>query len=1070
MSQTNFSPVDAYRAFTLSERIASSRAIKRVLRGPSDRELAQRRLHTRKLHEPFSTDDFLAQWLSEHGLTEEEFLFFLGEQAEALPAAFPNCSSWMQELRAGVCITPQTVPDSLRSVFTEVVWPNILVGIRKVEAAVAVLAESRGELPFDPHTVENLFLPGLSARLRSVIERSLVLELNVARLQDLLTGETPEDRFRSFLDRMHDSHTLMSLYSEYPVLARHVVLAVEQWTSSSIELLERLCQDSGVVAAHFKLQRGLGKLNQLKLSTGDRHRGGRSVAILGFDSGLQLVYKPKPLAVDLHFQQLLRWINRRTGEEEFKTFEVVDRNTYGWVEFVPFRSCTSRKEIQRFYERLGGYLALLYALEANDFHSENIVASGEYPVLIDLECLFQARMPANSEPRTQSYFGLSDTAMRVGILPNRSWSDDEAAGLEVSGLGGAAGQLTPKGMPAWKDAGTDTMRLERQRLAIAGSQNQPTLNDEPVDVFDYAESITNGFTRMYGLVTSAREDLLSASGPLSAFLNDEVRVLFRPTRTYVRLLYESFHPDVLRDELDRECLLDRIWEGIDGQPYLTRIVPAELRALQNQDVPLFTARVSSRDLCSGDGERFPGFLEKSGIECVHERLQQLNESDLGRQLWFVKSSLATLTVAADQARWPTYTLVEPSEPVSAAQILRAACAIGDRLESIALREANEATWVGLAFANEGHWVLRPLSPEFYSGLSGIILFLATLGEVAHEPRYTLLARAALAMVNRQLEKSPDTLKSVGAYTGWGGLIYCYTHLSALWNEEHWRSQALRLVQLLPPLIAKDTALDVTGGSAGCIAALLCLYRCVPDAGLLKVATQCGDRLVDTAVPLGDGMIGWPSPVVGARPLGGFSHGAGGCSWALLQLYAMTGQEQYRSSALQAIQYERSLYSPEAGNWRDLRGLNRANPDPNQFRIAWCHGASGLGLARLGSLRFLDDSGMEELDVALKTTLDKGFGTNHSLCHGDLGNLDLLLQAAEVVGGRWKKEAQRMAGIILESIRQHGWLSGVPLGVETPGLMTGLAGIGYGLLRAAFPDRIASVLTLEPPKRATQTSR
>jgi lantibiotic modifying enzyme len=112
---------------------------------------------------------------------------------------------------------------------------------------------------------------------------------------------------------------------------------------------------------------------------------------------------------------------------------------------------------------------------------------------------------------------------------------------------------------------------------------------------------------------------------------------------------------------------------------------------------------------------------------------------------------------------------------------------------------------------------------------------------------------------------------------------------------------------------------------------------------------------------------------------------------------------------------------------------------------------------------LDGTGQDELDVALKTTLEKGFGTNHSLCHGDLGNLDLLLQAAAVVGGRWKQEAQRMAGIILESIRQHGWLSGVPLGVESPGLMTGLAGIGYGLLRAAFPDRIASVLTLEPPK-------
>jgi lantibiotic modifying enzyme len=37
-------------------------------------------------------------------------------------------------------------------------------------------------------------------------------------------------------------------------------------------------------------------------------------------------------------------------------------------------------------------------------------------------------------------------------------------------------------------------------------------------------------------------------------------------------------------------------------------------------------------------------------------------------------------------------------------------------------------------------------------------------------------------------------------------------------------------------------------------------------------------------------------------------------------------------------------------------------------------------------------------------------------------------------------------------------------VETPGLMTGVAGIGYGLLRLAAPLRVPSVLALAPPVR------
>jgi lantibiotic modifying enzyme len=42
------------------------------------------------------------------------------------------------------------------------------------------------------------------------------------------------------------------------------------------------------------------------------------------------------------------------------------------------------------------------------------------------------------------------------------------------------------------------------------------------------------------------------------------------------------------------------------------------------------------------------------------------------------------------------------------------------------------------------------------------------------------------------------------------------------------------------------------------------------------------------------------------------------------------------------------------------------------------------------------------------------------------------------------------------------LCGVPNGVETPGLMTGITGIGYELLRLAAPTQVPSLLIMEPP--------
>jgi lantibiotic modifying enzyme len=106
-------------------------------------------------------------------------------------------------------------------------------------------------------------------------------------------------------------------------------------------------------------------------------------------------------------------------------------------------------------------------------------------------------------------------------------------------------------------------------------------------------------------------------------------------------------------------------------------------------------------------------------------------------------------------------------------------------------------------------------------------------------------------------------------------------------------------------------------------------------------------------------------------------------------------------------------------------------------------------------------------MALASTLAHGFDRNHCLCHGDLGNAELFLQAAEIFpdGGRWRAEAKRAGDRVLASITEHGWRSGLPRWVEVPGLMTGLAGIGYGLLRLAVPERIPSVLLLDPPVAA-----
>src|SRR5262249_13080807 len=162
-----------------------------------------------------------------------------------------------------------------------------------------------------------------------------------------------------------------------------------------------------------------------------------------------------------------------------------------------------------FYRRQGAYLALLYALEATDFHNENLIAAGEHPVLIDLESLFHPRaggqdLSAAEDPISQT---MSYSVLRVLLLPGRIFGGGESEGIDISGLGGAGGQLSPKATPDLEASGTDEMHFVRRRQRLPGSQNRPNLNGAEVDPLEYTEVLVAGFGDMYRLLLRHREAL-----------------------------------------------------------------------------------------------------------------------------------------------------------------------------------------------------------------------------------------------------------------------------------------------------------------------------------------------------------------------------------------------------------------------------------------------------------------------------------------------------------------------------------------------------------------------------------
>lgn len=407
--------------------------------------------------------------------------------------------------------------------------------------------------------------------------------------------------------------------------------------------------------------------------------------------------------------------------------------------------------------------------------------------------------------------------------------------------------------------------------------------------------------------------------------------------------------------------------------------------------------------------------------------------------------------------------------------LRTADELGWRLMRDAVWSGDQCNWLGAQPLPESHDgggfapIWAALGPDLYSGTSGIALFLAELcaASGASEARRTAFGAIRQAVGHYELIAAANCL---GFYSGRLGIAFAAARIGAILCEENLLKQAAQLVQQCCREYPEERECDLLSGDAGAIVALLILRELLEDASLLELARRLGDRLLENASQSHGSS--WKSYRYKYRHnLTGLSHGVAGVGYALLELYIATGDVKYRAGTEEAFQYERFWFNAEKGNWPDFRehGIrSRRSFRPFGFATFWCHGAPGIGIARLRAYELLNDETCKcEATVATRTTramletaLQVG-NVNFSLCHGLAGNAEMLLEAHRVLGQECVHKSHiafdvAQAGIETSKRRAGAWACGVDQG-ETPSLLLGLAGIGYFYLRlhnSAIPSILA----------------
>lgn len=343
----------------------------------------------------------------------------------------------------------------------------------------------------------------LIGHLYKLCIRVLILELNVCREENQLQGENATERMEFYSNViLKDEQYWEGLLVEYPVMYRLISKGVNNWINNMCDLLTRFSADQNYLCSIFRDNSRSFSIIKLDGDMSDAHNGGKTVFKLTLSNNKTIVYKPRSLKLDRYFNEVLEWYNSQCVKYPIYQPKIIDRETYGWMEFIENKKCQKESELEEYYYKIGVMLGLLYLLRTTDIHYENIIAFSANPVLIDLEALFHNRfhiLEQNTAPGKIT--GIIEGSVRnVGILPNLTWHSKNHGGVDISALGGDSNQIVPMEMPVIKDYLSDEIRIEYDKGRLHSSNNRPISDDKKINIYNYRLSIEGGFLEAYSTI------------------------------------------------------------------------------------------------------------------------------------------------------------------------------------------------------------------------------------------------------------------------------------------------------------------------------------------------------------------------------------------------------------------------------------------------------------------------------------------------------------------------------------------------------------------------------------------
>lgn len=394
------------------------------------------------------------------------------------------------------------------------------------------------------HRLFKDFEEQLTVRLQDLSIRVLIVEMHDYDSGGYLKGRDSREKYEYFCKAIAAKKSyIQRVFERFPVLCRCIKETVENTVDYYTDIMNWFHADKQAIQQRLCGGESVNYIQRIKGGFSDVHNKGRYVVRVLLDNGIEIICKPRSMETEKRYSEMLKWLAGETQIDQYE-YEILSYSDHSWCAIVEYASCGSEKELRHYYERLGVQLFLTYLLGTKDLHCENFIASGEYPVLIDLETLTNIRYNrSRTTANDEICYRLSQSVLYTGMLPFYHWNRD-GKGVDSSMISGAEGQRYPFKVPVVVKGGSSDMRIEYRHPESSRNQNLATVKGEFQEPVLYVENIKRGYRSAYYAVLRKRDEFFSLLRKTEGL---SCRYLTADTQHYSMVLSGSYHPSLLMD-------------------------------------------------------------------------------------------------------------------------------------------------------------------------------------------------------------------------------------------------------------------------------------------------------------------------------------------------------------------------------------------------------------------------------------------------------------------------------------------------------------------------------------------